>query len=71
MSGNKIGGLKAAQTNKEIHGENFYREIGSLGGNESYKRGHLDKIGFASNRERAREAGRKGGLKSRRKPVDK
>jgi len=71
MSGNAIGGQKAAQTNKQIYGEDFYRNIGSMGGKESAKRGHLEKVGFAANRERAREAGRKGGLKSRRGPVDK
>jgi len=71
MSGNKIGGKKAAQTNKEIYGEDFYRNIGSLGGIESAKSGHLARVGFGADRERAREAGRKGGLKSRRGPVDK
>lgn len=63
MSGTKTGGLKASATNKRLHGEDFYKRIGSIGG----KNGHTG--GFASNRELAREAGRKGGKASRRGPV--
>jgi general stress protein YciG len=65
MSGSKIGGIKAAKTNKERHGEDFYARIGKKGG----QNGHTG--GFASNRELARIAGRKGGLKSRRGPAKK
>ena len=32
MAGNLIGGLKAAQSNKERHGADFYKKIGSKGG---------------------------------------
>lgn len=60
MSGTKIGGKKAAYTNRLRHGINFYAEIGAKGG----RNGHTG--GFADNPERAREAGRKGGLISRR-----
>lgn len=60
MSGTKEGGLKAAYTNRLIHGLDFYARIGAKGG----KNGHTG--GFAANRELAREAGREGGLKSRR-----
>lgn len=60
MSGTKAGGTKAARTNKELYGDDFYRNIGAKGG----RNGHTG--GFASNRELAREAGRKGGLISRR-----
>lgn len=60
MSGTKAGGKKAAVTNKKLHGQNFYARIGRLGG----KNGHSG--GFASNPELAKEAGRKGGKKSRR-----
>lgn len=28
MSGTKAGGLKAAVTNRKLHGEDFYRRIG-------------------------------------------
>lgn len=63
MAGNKEGGKKAAATNKARHGSNFYAEIGRIGGSH----GHTG--GFASNPELAREAGRKGGLISRRGPA--
>lgn len=62
MAGTKAGGKKASVTNKEKHGEDFYKRIGSKGG----KSGDHSKRGFASNPELAREAGRKGGKKSRR-----
>ena len=32
MAGTKAGGLKAAQTNKDIHGADFYQRVGSKGG---------------------------------------
>lgn len=60
MAGNRAGGLKAALKNKQLQGEDFYQRIGRRGG----KNGHTG--GFASNPELAREAGRKGGKKSRR-----
>ena len=66
MSGTKIGGAKAAHTNRLRHGLDFYARIGAKGG----RNGHTG--GFASNPELARIAGRKGGLKSRRwkkKPI--
>ncbi len=53
-------GKRAAITNKMRHGDDFYARIGALGGNL----GHTG--GFAANRELAREAGRKGGLISKR-----
>lgn len=60
MPGTRQGGEKAAQTNKNRYGKEFYVRIGALGGKIS--RGG----GFAANPELAREAGRKGGLKSRK-----
>ena len=63
MAGNKEGGLKAKKTNIERHGKDFYRRIGAKGG----RNGHTG--GFAADPERAREAGRKGGLKSSRKGI--
>lgn len=67
MAGTKEGGKKASITNKEKHGEDFYKRIGSMGG----KSGDHSKRGFASNPELAREAGRKGGKKSRRGKIKK
>lgn len=69
MAGTILGGLKAARTNKQRHGENFYRLLGSKGGRVGRTGG------FGSNRrgkdgltgkERARIAGAKGGRISRR-----
>lgn len=63
MSGTKIGGLKASKTNIRLHGKDFYKRIGQIGG----RNGHTG--GFAANPELARIAGRKGGKKSRRGPA--
>lgn len=60
MPGTKEGGRRAAVTNLERHGADFYRIIGRKGG----QNGHLG--GFASNPELARIAGAKGGRISRR-----
>lgn len=60
MPGNRKGGLRAAKTNLERHGEDFYSRIGRKGGMS----GHSG--GFKKGSELARLAGRKGGLKSRR-----
>lgn len=63
MVGTKAGGIKAAKTNLEKHGADFYKRIGSKGG----RNGHTG--GFAANRTLASVAGRKGGLISRRGPA--
>ncbi len=55
MAGTKIGGMKAAQKNKEKYGKAFYAEIGAKGGKAKTPKG------FAKNRDLARAAGRKGG----------
>ena len=60
MPGTKIGGQKAAATNKAKYGEDFYAKIGEKGG----KLGRTG--GFFANRELAAIAGAKGGAKSRR-----
>ena len=65
MAGNTTGGKRAAQTNKERHGEDFYQRIGKLS-NASWEKNGRKPRGFAANRELAKSAGRTGGLKSRR-----
>lgn len=65
MSGTKAGGIKAAKTNLEKYGADFYKRIGHKGG----KNGHTG--GFAANRELARTAGAKGGKISKRGPAKK
>ncbi len=64
MAGTIIGGRKAAQRNKELYGSDFYQRIGTIGG----RRGKADGTvkGFALDPERARRAGRVGGVISRR-----
>lgn len=62
MAGNKEGGLKAAETNRQKHGEDFYSKLGRLGGKVTGT-----KKGFAANPALAKVAGRKGGRTSRRK----
>lgn len=59
MAGTKAGGLKAAKKNL-ANDPNFYREIGKIGG----QNGHTG--GFFGAAERARRAGRLGGLVSRK-----
>lgn len=63
MPGTRVGGLKTVETNKKRYGDDFYHKIGKLGGAKS--RGG----GFAYDREKAREAGRKGGKASRRTAI--
>jgi general stress protein YciG len=64
MAGTKAGGIKAAATNKQRYGAQFYESIGRNGGKIS--RGG----GFAADPKLAREAGRKGGKASRRRKAD-
>lgn len=71
MAGTKAGGQKAAETNKRIHGPDFYREIGRRGGRNGVSGGFASKsVGKdgLTGVERARVAGRKGGSISRRGP---
>lgn len=65
MSGTVDGGKQAAKTNKQRYGQNFYMEIGSMGGKKS------SGGGFAKDPELARRAGRLGGMRSRRTKANK
>jgi hypothetical protein len=61
MAGTKVGGIRAAETNKRKYGPNFYKNIGSKGGIVQTKKG------FAlMSAEKVSAAGRKGGAISRR-----
>lgn len=60
MAGTKAGGRKTAATNIAKYGCDFYRRIGSKGG----QNGHTG--GFAANPALARVAGAKGGRISKR-----
>ena len=74
MVGTKAGGLKAARTNKERHGEGFYAKIGRRGGKNGHVGGfNSDKVGKdgLTGFERAKIAGAMGGRKSRRGPAKK
>lgn len=65
MSGTIAGGRKARDTNYKLHGKDFYKRIGSIGGQAP-----TTKLkGFAANPELARKAGQKGGKISRRGPA--
>jgi len=59
MTQTKIGGAKAAATNKAKYGKDFYKIIGAKGG----RNGHTG--GFASNVALAAVAGRKGGKRGK------
>ena len=46
MAGSKTGGKRAAQTNKERYGEDFYQRIGKLS-NASWEKNGCKPRGFA------------------------
>ena len=74
MTGTLAGGRKAAETNKRIHGEDFYARIGRKGGKNGHTGGfNSEKVGRdgLTGFERARIVGAKGGRKSRRGPAKK
>lgn len=69
MSGTVKGGKKASITNKQKHGEDFYKRIGRKGGKKSCNGGFAsNKVGLdgLTGLERSKLAGRKGGLHSKR-----
>lgn len=71
MSGNLEGGRKARDTNKERHGPDFYQKIGALGGTISKRGGFWYAKYVLGDDEHAREAGRRGGITSRRGKIIK
>lgn len=74
MSGNKIGGIKAAATNYERHGKDFYKRIGAKGGSNGRTGGFASMLVGAdglTGRERARKVGALGGHISKRRQSKK
>lgn len=69
MSGTKIGGQRAAATNKRKYGDDFYVIQGAKGGKNGTTGGfaHWKLTGQT---EKIREAGKKGGRVSRRRKYD-
>lgn len=61
MSGSRAGGLKAAETNKQKYGREFYANIGRKGGKACVPKGFA-RMGI----EKIKNAGRKGGTISKR-----
>lgn len=69
MAGTKAGGRRAAFTNKDKYGADFYARIGASGGKKGRSGGFASsKVGAdgLTGRERAALAGRAGGRVSRR-----
>lgn len=66
MAGTKIGGQKAAATNKRKYGKGFYSEIGSAGGKAGHTGGFYHAKYVTGDEEFIRNAGAKGGQISRR-----
>lgn len=63
MAGTKAGAKKASNTMKKRYGDDYYRRIGKVGG-QNGRTG-----GFYANREKARSAGAKGGRISDRSGI--
>lgn len=61
MSGTKAGGVKTAQTNKKLHGKDYYVRLGVLGGKAG--KGHA----FAHGKVKPELAGSLGGRKAMQK----
>lgn len=71
MAGTKSGGKLAAKTNRRIHGADFYKRIGSMGGKKGKTGGFYALVcngcSWSQNQHRKAEcAGAKGGTISRR-----
>lgn len=66
LAGNRQGGLRAAQTNKERYGNTFYSDIGSEGGKKGTTGGFWHIKYVKGDDDWARTAGALGGKNSRR-----
>lgn len=74
MAGTKEGGRKAAKTNKEKYGKDFYAKIGGIGGRNGHTGGFgsetVGKDGLTGV-ERAKKYGAIGGKISKRGPAER
>lgn len=71
MAGTKLGGKRAAETNKAKYGSDFYARIGAEGGRKGTTGGFAARVEcncptFSRTHIKAECAGLKGGRKSRR-----
>lgn len=76
MAGTVTGGKRAAETNKSIYGEDFYKRIGAIGGKKGNTGGFASKLEcdgtcnldhiLGLHHRKAQCAGYKGGVISRR-----
>lgn len=64
MAQTKEGIVKAVKTIRERHGDQFWTEIGAIGG-----RAKVSTKGFGADRERASRSGKLGGARSSRRGV--
>lgn len=72
MAGTKNGGRRAAATNKEKYGKDFYAEIGRKGGRNGHNGGFASEVvgkDGLTGAQRAKIAGAIGGRKSKRGPA--
>lgn len=65
MAGTKRGGKQAADTNRELYGDDFYKRIGAKGGKKGWKDGAIKGFAAMTYEERS-AAGKLGGSRSRR-----
>jgi uncharacterized protein len=61
MTQSKTGGIQAAKTNKERHGEDYYQRLGAMGG-----KANPHTSGGFKDKKLAKRAGKIGGATSRR-----
>lgn len=66
MAGSATAGKKAAITNKEKYGSDFYRNIGAIGGKKGKTGGFWYKKYVLNDVEAVKAAGRKGGYSGKR-----
>ena len=69
MSGTTLGGKRAAASNKQKFGDDFYARIGSIGGQRGHTGGFWHAKYIRGDIDFVRACGAKGGVISRREPA--